>query len=97
MDNNINNRCFSRREVSDRYALPAKTIAQWASKGTGPRYARITRHARYRLSDIIEWETNRVDELLDTARRGVPTPGGVELIAEAGSRATNAGNMRNER
>ena len=32
------------------------TPAQWASKGTGPRYAKFGRHVRYHLSDVIDWE-----------------------------------------
>jgi hypothetical protein len=40
MGNNVNERWLSRQELADRYALPVKTLAQWASKGTGPRYAR---------------------------------------------------------
>ncbi len=56
MDNNAAERWLSRQELADRYGLPVKTPAQWASKGTGPRYARIGRHVRYRLSDVIAWE-----------------------------------------
>jgi len=62
MSNNINERWLSRQDLADRYGLPVKTLAQWASKGTGPRYARMGRHVRYRLSDVIEWETARVDD-----------------------------------
>jgi predicted DNA-binding transcriptional regulator AlpA len=47
---------LSRQELADRYGLPVKTPAEWASKGTGPRYAKFGRHVRYRLSDVIGWE-----------------------------------------
>ena len=57
------------RELADRSGCPVKTLAQWASKGTGPRYARMGRHVRYRLSDVIDWETERVDDLRDVAQR----------------------------
>jgi hypothetical protein len=30
---------LSRRELADRYSLPVKTPAEWATKGTGPPYA----------------------------------------------------------
>ena len=59
MDNDADERWLSRQQLADRYGLPVKTPAQWASKGTGPRYARIGRHVRYRLSDVIAWEEQR--------------------------------------
>jgi excisionase family DNA binding protein len=62
MSNNTNERWLSRQELADRFGLPVKTLAQWASKGTGPRYARMGRHVRYRLSDVLTWETARLDE-----------------------------------
>ena len=34
---NADERWLSRRELAERYGLPVKTLAQWASKGTGPR------------------------------------------------------------
>jgi excisionase family DNA binding protein len=49
-------RWLTRKELAARLGVPATTPAQWASKGTGPRYARFGRHVRYRLSDIIAWE-----------------------------------------
>jgi hypothetical protein len=61
MGNNANERWLSRQGLADRYGLPVKTLAQWAS--TGPRYARMGRHVRYRLSDVIDWESARVDDL----------------------------------
>ena len=50
---------ISRRELADRYGLPVKTPAEWASKGTGPPYAKFGRHVRYRLSDVIAWEAKQ--------------------------------------
>lgn len=43
-------------ELATRLQVTAKTLAAWASAGTGPRYARIGRHRRYRLADIRAWE-----------------------------------------
>ena len=63
----------SRQELADRHGLPTKTLAQWASKGTGPRCARIGRHVRYRFSEVIDWEAERVDDLRDAAGGGVTT------------------------
>ncbi len=53
---------ISRQELADRYGVPVKTPAQWASKGTGPRYARFGRHVRYRLSDVLDWEREQFTE-----------------------------------
>lgn len=50
---------LTRQEVADRLRVPVKTLAEWASKGTGPRYAKIGRHVRYRLSDVIKWEAEQ--------------------------------------
>lgn len=47
---------LTRSEVGERLKVPVKTLAQWATQGTGPRYARFGRHCRYRLSDLIAWE-----------------------------------------
>jgi predicted DNA-binding transcriptional regulator AlpA len=56
MENRTEDRWLSRQELADRYGVPVKTPAEWASKGTGPRYAKFGRHVRYRLSDVIDWE-----------------------------------------
>ncbi len=47
---------LTRPEVAERIRVPEKTLAQWASQGKGPKYARFGRHCRYRLSDLIAWE-----------------------------------------
>ena len=59
-------RWLTRKELATRLGVPEKTPAQWATKGTGPRYARSGRHVRYRLnlSGVIAWEQ---EQLVDTA------------------------------
>ncbi|WP_350356455.1 helix-turn-helix domain-containing protein [Nocardia sputorum] len=52
---------LSTREVSERLKIPLKTLASWASAGRGPRYARMGRYRRYRLSDLLVWEQDRLD------------------------------------
>ena len=59
MEANAEDRWLSRQELADRYGVPVKTPAVWASKGTGPRYAKFGRHVRYRLSDVIDWESKQ--------------------------------------
>jgi excisionase family DNA binding protein len=53
-------RWLTRKELASRLGVPEKTPAQWATKGTGPRYARFGRHVRYRLSDVIAWEQKQL-------------------------------------
>lgn len=62
MEANAQDRWLSRQELADRYGVPVKTPAEWASRGTGPRYAKFGRHVRYRLSDVIDWECKRLAE-----------------------------------
>jgi hypothetical protein len=50
---------LSREEVAGRLKLPTKTLAEWASKGKGPRFAKIGRFARYRLADLEAWENEQ--------------------------------------
>jgi predicted DNA-binding transcriptional regulator AlpA len=59
VDSNTGDQWITRQELAERYGLPVKTPAEWASKGTGPRYARFGRHVRYRLSDVVDWEAQQ--------------------------------------
>lgn len=45
----------SRSEVADYIGVPARTLDQWATRGKGPRYIVVGRHARYRWSDVDAW------------------------------------------
>jgi predicted DNA-binding transcriptional regulator AlpA len=62
MDENFDDKWLTRQELADRYGLPVKTPAEWASKGTGPRYAKFGRHVRYLLSDVMDWERKQFAE-----------------------------------
>jgi excisionase family DNA binding protein len=59
METMTEDRWLSRQELANRYGVPVKTPAEWATKGTGPPYARFGRHVRYRLSDVIAWENKQ--------------------------------------
>ena len=59
MDESAQDRWLSRAELAARLGVPVKTLAEWASKGTGPRYAKFGKHVRYRLSDVIAWENDQ--------------------------------------
>jgi excisionase family DNA binding protein len=60
MEDITHDRWMTRQELADRYAVPVKTTAEWASKGTGPPYAKFGRHVRYRLSDVVAWEATQL-------------------------------------
>ncbi|SKX65875.1 Helix-turn-helix domain [Mycobacteroides abscessus subsp. bolletii] len=51
---------LTRPEVSERMKVPKKTLAQWASQSRGPKYYKFGGHVRYRLSDVIAWETSQL-------------------------------------
>ncbi|WP_280345021.1 helix-turn-helix domain-containing protein [Nocardia neocaledoniensis] len=57
-------------EVAARLRVPLKTLAVWASKGTGPPYARMGRYRRYPLNDLLQWER---DQLTATAEGNLPS------------------------
>lgn len=53
---------LSTEEVSRRLKIPAKTLNNWASLGKGPRFARMGRFRRYRLSDLVAWEEVQLEK-----------------------------------
>lgn len=53
---NRNRKWLTRQEVADRLRLPVKTLAEWASKGTGPPYKKFGRHTRYDEHLLEAWE-----------------------------------------
>lgn len=44
-------------ELADRLGIPKETVYRWNSRGGGPRRMKIGRHVRYKLTDVIAWET----------------------------------------
>ncbi|MGV9680648.1 helix-turn-helix domain-containing protein [Nocardia sp. NPDC003482] len=56
---------LSTDEVSARYQIPKKTLDAWAANKRGPRFARIGRYRRYRLSDLRAWEQQQLDDTGD--------------------------------
>jgi excisionase family DNA binding protein len=53
---------LTRPEVADWLRVPVDTVATWAAHGTGPRYVKVGRHTRYRLSDLEKWLETRAQE-----------------------------------
>lgn len=52
---------LSARELADREGVPLKSVYAWNFSGTGPRFMRIGKYVRYRLSDVLEWEESQLD------------------------------------
>jgi excisionase family DNA binding protein len=97
MSNNIHERWLSRGELADRLGLPVKTLAQWASKGTGPLYARMGRHVRYRLSDVVEWEAARVEDRHEAVLSGLRQRDAEQSCTPAQRKATTRAAERSPR
>ena len=62
---------ITRPELAIRQKMPEATLAQWASQGKGPKYAKFGRHVRYRLSDVIAWENANIVQRTDDPRAAV--------------------------
>ena len=50
---------LTRPELATRWNVAMQTLAQWASQGRGPRYAKFGRHVRYALADVVAWEQDQ--------------------------------------
>ncbi|MFS2291723.1 MAG: helix-turn-helix domain-containing protein [Actinomadura sp.] len=46
-------------DLAKREGVPVSTVYQWNSRGGGPKFMKIGRHVRYRLSDVVAWENSR--------------------------------------
>jgi len=53
---------LSRQQAAAFLGVPPATLAAWAYRGTGPRYYRIGRWARYAEEDLITWVDRRAVE-----------------------------------
>jgi excisionase family DNA binding protein len=62
-------RLLTIQEVADLLNVPVATIYGWNSRGTGPKYHKLGRHARYRPSDVVAWEN---EHTVETDRNGLP-------------------------
>jgi predicted DNA-binding transcriptional regulator AlpA len=52
-------RYLSVDDLAERYGVAVQTVYQWNHRGTGPRFVKVGRLPRYRLTDIIAWEDSR--------------------------------------
>jgi predicted DNA-binding transcriptional regulator AlpA len=47
-------------DLAEREDVSLQTVYHWNKTGTGPRYMKIGTRCRYRLADVIAWETSRI-------------------------------------
>lgn len=46
-------------DLAEREGVPIRTVYDWNSRGCGPRFMKIGRHVRYKLTDVVTWENSR--------------------------------------
>jgi excisionase family DNA binding protein len=46
---------LSRKGAAEFLDVPEGTVANWAYTGKGPKFYRVGKHTRYKISDILEW------------------------------------------
>jgi excisionase family DNA binding protein len=49
-------------QAADYLQVPQETMRQWRYKGTGPTYAKVGRHVRYRRAALDRWLEERERE-----------------------------------
>lgn len=48
------------QQLAERLRLNVRTLDNWRSLGTGPAYIKVGGLVRYRLEDVLAWETSRL-------------------------------------
>jgi len=48
-------RLLTTQEVADYLGVPLASLYAWNMRGTGPRYVKVGRYARYRPIDVETW------------------------------------------
>jgi predicted DNA-binding transcriptional regulator AlpA len=54
-------------ELADRERVPVNTVRKWNAARTGPRFMKIGRYVRYRLTEVLAWEDSRTSGTSDAA------------------------------
>jgi excisionase family DNA binding protein len=47
-------------DLAEREGVPVSTVYRWNSRGCGPPYIKVGRHARYANADVLAWEKSRL-------------------------------------
>ena len=56
---NENCELLNSREAAYRLGLKTNTLEGWRLKGFGPKFIKVGRNVRYRISDLDEWLESR--------------------------------------
>lgn len=52
-------RLYGPKDIAEYLGVPLATVYSWQTKGTGPKFSRIGKYVRYRLSDVDRWIDER--------------------------------------
>jgi predicted DNA-binding transcriptional regulator AlpA len=52
-------------ELAARYDVPEPTVHAWLYEGTAPPSLKVGKYRRFRLSDVLAWESERMKEATD--------------------------------
>ncbi|MFY1688817.1 helix-turn-helix transcriptional regulator [Plantactinospora sp. WMMB782] len=52
----------SSQELAEYLGVPVRTLDRWAYCKTGPRYALVGRHRRYRWADVEKWLDQQTEQ-----------------------------------
>ncbi|WP_417793258.1 helix-turn-helix transcriptional regulator [Terasakiella pusilla] len=55
-----NDQFLTEKEFAERFGLAEATVRSWRVLGKGPKFLKIGRIVRYRLSDVLNWEETLV-------------------------------------
>jgi len=48
-------RLLTTKQLSEYMQIPVRTIEGWRLAGLGPPYARMGKHVRYSVPDVLDW------------------------------------------
>jgi hypothetical protein len=51
---------LTREQLAARQQLSVITLAQWASRGYGPKVYKFGWRVRYKVADVVDWENSQV-------------------------------------
>jgi excisionase family DNA binding protein len=50
---------LSPTQLAEYIGVPVDTVYIWNQRGSGPKFARVGKHVRYRLTDVESWLESR--------------------------------------
>lgn len=56
----MSDRFMTPKQAEERYSISRNTLAYWRMKNVGPKYHKIGKGVRYKVSDFEEWMETQV-------------------------------------